>query len=295
MKFLIIGASGFVGSYLLTYIGERGYEVIGTQSASKKPGLTTFDLLKHRIAECIKPSFFDTGKPVFAVICAAFNQIDQCLLRKDVAYKINVENTIRLIKDLREHGAIPVFISTSAVYDGKVGYYNEDSPHAPISEYGRHKEAVEKFLQKQAPEAFIMRLDKVVSDEPNGNHVFQGWYELIQKGQQIVCIDQLCSPTFIKDVAEAALLGCKLGLSGAYNVANPEFFTRAELAKQFANEVGKEVEVIVKPQKEFNFADNRLTNAYLDSTKFIKKTGMRFTSMREAIESFLLRKKQSAD
>jgi dTDP-4-dehydrorhamnose reductase len=290
MRFLIIGASGFIGQHILDYTRAMGYETLGTQCNSGKPGLVLFDLLKNRLEESVNPGFFKTRQKVFVVICAALSQIDRCLLEKDISYKINVKNTIRLIEDIKKYGAFPVFISTSAVYDGHLGYYNEDSPHAPICEYGRHKDEVEKFLQNEMPDAFILRLDKIVADSPFGNHLFSDWYKQIQNNQPIICIDQLFSPTSARDVAKAITKGCQLGLSGAYNVANPEFFTRVELASQFVAAVGEETEIILKRQEEFNFADPRLTKSYLDSTRFISDTGMRFTSMREIFNSFLLQR-----
>lgn len=290
MKFLIIGASGFVGSHVLNYTQAHGYEAVGTQGGSNKPGLVTYDLLKNRIEESIDPAFFETDKKVFVVICAASSQIDKCLIEKETSYKINVENTIQLINDVKRLNCVPVFLSSSCVYNGDLGYYNEKSAHDPVTEYGRHKEAVEQFLLRNVPEAFILRLDKIVSDEITGKHLFCEWYQRIHENQPIICCEQLFSPTYVKDIAESIVKGCQGMLAGAYNVANPEFFTRVELAKQFVAAVGKKTDIILKHHNEFNFADVRIKNSYLDSTKFRKETGMRFTSMGEVFNSFLLQK-----
>ena len=98
---------------------------------------------------------------------------------------------------------------------------------------------------------------------------------------------QTFSPTFVKDLAKAVVLGCQLKLKGAYNVANSEFFTRVELAKQFVSMVGKDVEIILKSQEEFNFDDPRQNKSYIDGSRFIKETQMNFTTMREVIQSYL--------
>ncbi len=290
MRFLIIGASGFVGSHVLSYTKANGHEAIGTQGESNKPGLLTFNLLKNRIEESVDPAFFETNKKVFVVICAALSQIDKCLIEKKTSYEINVENTIQLINDVKKFNCVPVFLSSSCVYSGDLGYYNEESVHDPVTEYGRHKEAVEQFLLKNVPEAFILRLDKIVSDDITGKHLFSDWYQKIKENQPVICFDQLFSPTFVGDIAESIVKGCQNMLSGAYNVANPEFFTRVELAKQFAAAVGKRADIILKPHKEFDFADVRIKNSYLDSTKFRKETGMRFTSMREVFNSYFFQK-----
>ena len=137
-----------------------GYDAVGTQSGIKHKGLVTFDLLRHRIKDCIETSFLETNEPVFGVICAAVSQIDRCHREKEMRYKVNVENTIRLIQDLDGLGIKPVFISTSWVYDGEDGYYNEECPHNPICEYGKHKAIVEGFIENNMPSALILRLEK---------------------------------------------------------------------------------------------------------------------------------------
>lgn len=287
MRFFIVGASGFIGSHVLNYFKEKDYEVIGTQNGSHKPGLVTFNLLEHQLEEKIDSKFFKTDEKVFGVICAALSQIDRCLTEKKISYKINVKHTIQLINDMKKINVSPVFLSTSCVYNGDLGYYNEESHHDPINEYGRQKEVVEQFLLNNVPDVLILRLDKIVSDDITGKHLFSDWRRKIQENQPIICFEQLFSPTFVKDIAEAIIKGCQCNLSGAYNVANPEFFTRVELAKQFMAAAGKKTDIILKPQNEFNFADRRIKNSYLDSTKFRKETGIRFTSMREVFNSFI--------
>ena len=294
MKFLVVGASGFLGQHLLAYIKKAGYEAVGTQSESRKPELLTFNLLMHRIEERVDPSFFKSDKKVFVVICAALSQMDRCLKEKELSHKINVENTIELIKDIRKLKAIPVFISTNCVYNGKDGYYNEESVHDPISEYGRHKDEVEQYLNANTPEAFILRLDKIVSDEVSGKHMFTDWYQLIEEQKPIVCFDQLMAPTYANDVGESIIRGCQLGLKGAYNVCNPEFFSRVELAKQFMLALGEKVDILLKTHEELKFVDSRIQNSYMDSTKFIKKTGIRFTSMSELMNSYIQKKAAEA-
>ena len=288
MRFLIVGASGFIGGHLLDYCRSIGYEAVGTRNRTVAEGMLSFSLLEDRLLDAVPHSFFKTSRKVFVVVCAALSQIDRCRLEQATSYEINVTRTILLLKDIRSIGAVPVFISTSALYDGKLGYYNEEAPVSPICEYGRQKAEVERFIQENIPEAFVLRLDKIVGDEPSGNHLFMDWYNRIRKNEPIVCIDQLFSPTSVKDMAKAIVTGCRLRLSGAYNVANQEFFTRVELARQFLAAMGASAEIQLKPHEAFHFADPRLKRSYLDGSRFIRETGMTFTSMRSLFNSFLV-------
>ena len=166
MKFLVIGASGFVGRNLLAHFHAQGFAAIGTQAHSREKGLATFDLLRHRITDSIDPSFFQGPEPVNAVISAVISDMDLCLTDRIMAHAVNVEKTIQLINELANLNARITFLSTCFVFDGKTGYYNEASPVSPANEYGRHKAEVEDYLRSHAPGAFVPRMDKIVRDNP---------------------------------------------------------------------------------------------------------------------------------
>lgn len=287
MKFLIVGASGFVGRNILAYVRSLGIEALGTQSSQRESGLVKFDLLQDRICDCVKPSFFEENPPVFVVVCAVVSDMDLCLLERETSYRINVQNTIRLIEDVRGLNAKPIFLSSCFVFDGKIGYYMEEHPLSPANEYGRHKVEVENHLRACVPEALVARLDKIVGDNPYEHQLLAHWHQRILENQPIVCIrGSLLSPTYVLDVAKGIVIACQTGLSGVYHVSNSEFFYREELARQFCYALGREPNVITKPLEEFHFPDNRALNSYLDGGRFARQTGMRFTTMREVFEKF---------
>ena len=288
MKLIVVGASGFVGGHLLRHARDREHETVGTQCRAARPDLIDFDLLEDRIGDCVDPSLKQASEPVFGVICAVVSRIDYCRRHPELSYQVNVEKTTLLINDLLALGVKPVFLSTSFVFDGIDGYYTESDPRNPISEYGRHKEEVERYLQEDVPGALILRLDKVVGDSPDENHLFSEWYRWSLNGSPITCIsDQFLSPTSVDDIASAVLLACEAELTGVYHVANRGVFARDELARQFFRELGRDAEIVCKTHEELNLLDRRPLRSYLDSTKFVKATGMQFTSMREVFQSFV--------
>ncbi|HUI07372.1 MAG TPA: sugar nucleotide-binding protein [Verrucomicrobiae bacterium] len=290
MRFLIIGASGFVGRHVLQHCQAAGYPVIGTETTTRHPGLVKFDLQQDRIADCLTPSFLAAGGPAFAVICAGVNQLDRCKSERELSRYVNVVNTIQLLWDLDLLGVTPVFFSSGFVFDGSTGNYAEDAAPCPINEYGRQKVTVEKLIREKMPRGLVIRLDKVIGDDPTESHLFTEWHAAAAERRSVVCIQgQVFSPTLVSDVARAILLGCARGLSGVYNVANPEFFSRADLAREFLRMLGGQVEVIERPQETLGFSDLRPLKTYLDPSKFSAATGLRFTPVREAIQNFLTR------
>jgi len=285
----VIGASGFVGRHILAAAGAAGYDAVGTRANSGAGHLIHFDLLRHRIEDCLGLEAGAGGGhgSVCAVICACISQIDRCYQDRSVSRAVNVEKTILMISDLIRHGIKPVFLSSSFVHDGRLGYYTEDQPCLPICEYGRHKAEVEKYLIRSGSRALVFRLDKVIGDNPDEPHLFTQWQACSEQEKPIQCIEgQLFSPTHVKDVARAVIMGCRQDLEGIYNLANTEYFTRMELAAQFVYMMGYSLEISANTQDELNFKDHRPLKTYLDASRIIQETDIRFTSMRKTISEF---------
>jgi dTDP-4-dehydrorhamnose reductase len=287
MKFLIIGASGFIGANVLAHVRSLGFEAVGTQSRPRQEGLVTFNLLHDRIVDCVGKPFFGRGDRVCVVICAVVSNMDQCLLDRENSHRVNVKQTIQLIQDVRGFDAKVIFLSSCFAFDGTRGYYNEEHPVSPVNEYARHKVEVEQYLQQNVPDAFIARLEKIVGDNPNERQMFAQWHQLLLAGEPIVCIEgSLLSPTYVGDVAQAFVLAGDLNLAGVYHVSNSEFFYRDELARQFCYAMGRTPNAVTRPLQEFNFPDKRALKSYLDGSRFIQATGLRFTPMCQVFRAF---------
>lgn len=287
---LVVGASGFVGGHALRHLRGLGWPVVGTRMRGRNDGLQAFDIVRDRLADRVDELMGAAGRPTHVVNCAAMAQPDRCFLDRELSYQINVVGTVRLIEDAFAMGARPICMTSGFAYDGVSGYYADDEPHAPINEYGRHKAEVEEYCAAHHPDTLHFRLDKVIGDDPAEPQMFTEWYQWYLQGKPIVCIaNQLFSPTNVRDVARAIQAGCELGLTGVYNIANPEYFTREELARQFFRILGKKARIVCKTQEELKFIDLRPERTYLDSTRFQKAANFRFTSVRESILAFMHR------
>ncbi len=290
MKFVIVGASGFVGRRTMAPLSAAGCAVVGTHASTSNDRLVRFDLTTERLADALPTGFFDTGGPVCVAVFSAISQLDRCRRESELSRRVNVEKTIPLLEEIAALGAWPVFISSSYVFDGRDGGYREANRPAPINEYGRQKLEVEEFLSAHLPQALVLRLDKMVGDDPADGHLFSEWHRCLRAQLPITCIaDQILSPTLADDVGRALILAAEHHLRGVYHLANPEAWDRAELAREFVRAAGSDVPVVARPMEEFGFDDPRPLKSYLDGSRFIDTTGMRFTPMKEAIETFLSR------
>lgn len=290
MKFLIVGASGFIGRHLLAQVRQRGWSVVGTQSRARQPDLVRFDLDADRIVPAVGAGFFAGPEPVHAVICAAVDNMDWCFRERETSRRLYVDRIVRLIDDLREVGARPIFLSTCFLFDGAVGHYSESDPIAPVNEYARQKHAVEQHLAATTPDSWTLRLDKVVGDDPAEETLFTQWYRRLRDGQPVVCLaESVLSPTYVGDVARAILLAAERRLTGLHHVANPEQFLRRDLALAFAIALSLPANIVERPLAEFRFEDARALKSSLDGSRFAALTGFRATPMRDVFAEFARR------
>lgn len=288
MKLLVVGGSGFLGRYVLAEAVRQGFITLGTTTnPTPRPGFVRFNLSEDRpITAAVPPGFFD-GNPVWVVVCSCTTPMDRCRTDWDYAYRVNVTNTVRLIDEVCGLGGRVVFISTSYVFDGSMGYYPEDWPHSPTSAYGEHKSIVDRHVSTAHPDSLVVRLDKIVGADPAERHPFTEWWELAGSGKPVVCIEnQVMSPTLVDDLARGIVTASRAGLRGVYHLTGPEFFPREHLARHFLRAVGLPGKVVARPMREFGFADPRPLNTYLDSSRFGAATGLRFTPMSAVMGRF---------
>ncbi len=284
MRILIIGASGFIGRSVLRYAKRAGHITVGTMYSTRGGDMVRFDMTHDDIRDAIPPDFL-SANDTCAVICSAVTKIDECWKDKGRSYEINVNGTIRTLDKLNALGVKTVFLSSEAVFDGTRGYYDETIPTSPLNEYGRQKVEVEEHILSRVHRGLVIRLSMIVGDSPKDAHLFAVWLERVRRHDPIICIaGQIFSPTFVEDVAQGIVTALERKLEGLFHLANPEFFLRDELARQFVCAVGADADIVVKPLEEFTFPEKRALKTYLDGTRFAKATGMRFTSMREVLD-----------
>ena len=96
MKFIVFGASGFVGRHIFNYMRSQGYPVLGTQSTKEFPDLIKFNILENSIEESIPRAFLKETEPTFAVICMKIEPMDFYSLQKELSRFLEVERTSQI-------------------------------------------------------------------------------------------------------------------------------------------------------------------------------------------------------
>jgi nucleoside-diphosphate-sugar epimerase len=179
MKVLVIGNSGFIGSFLTDSLAKAGHQVVGMdiQEPNTKENLSEFIL-----GDILEPEeIMRAAKGADAIIHLAAKHHDFGVSR-DEFFKVNVQGVRNVLESLTQSGIKKIiFYSTVAVYDDVKSYTTEDTFTNPFTAYGESKLAAEKLLsnwvgQDQSRQAIVIR-PTVVFGPTN----YANMYNLIDK------------------------------------------------------------------------------------------------------------------
>jgi dTDP-4-dehydrorhamnose reductase len=224
-KALVLGASGFVGRAVVAALGSGG---IGAYHSRALPGGIPHDGATDTIA-----TLEQRAGCAFDRVYLLHGVTDPEACARDPAgtAAINVTGMIRLLAEALERRILPVFASSDYVHDGSRGGRTEAEPAEPNTEYGRQKLAVENWLRGQAAPWLVVRLSKVVSEEPVGNSVLGALIGPLRRGDVLrMATDQVFSPAHVGDIGRALAELPSLGARGILHVAGPQAWSRYDLA-----------------------------------------------------------------
>jgi len=277
---LIFGASGLIGRYLRARLAAAGHRVVGTCHRNHAPGLVPFDLATS------VPNELNLGDFRLAVIAGAVTKLDQCRNDPDHSHAVNVEGTQNLLRVLWDRGVFPVFLSSASVFDGVRGNYREDAPLSPPTLYGRQKAQIEKFIADAGREALILRPGKVFGLQPGEGVLFADWWAKYCRGEPIrLADDEQLSPVWVEDVARGIEVLIERECRGIYHVNPPRHLSRFAMASRFFRHLGvRDARLVRCSIDDFDFAERRPRNTYLDAAKFIRETGFVFTELEDLFD-----------
>ncbi len=262
LRAVVIGGSGQIGGWLLRRLSDRGHHGIGTYSSRAFPGLIPLDAADGKAAaELIRKE-----KPEVVFYPAGFTWVDGCERDKAKAYAANLEQPLNVGRTAAEVGARFVYFSTDYVFDGVHGPYSEDAPTHPLSVYGQAKHDAEAALADAMGDRLLtVRTCWVYGPERQGkNFAYQLIRALDQKKPMTLPSDQISSPSYGPDVANAVLLLAEAGASGLINVVGPEVVDRIQFARAIARAFGLDESLITgKPTAEIGQGAPRPLNSGL--------------------------------
>lgn len=194
MNILLLGKSGMLGSLMLKLLaGDKDFEVF---AYDHHLDITDTDALVKVFSEV---------KPSFVLNCAAYTAVDDCEKNAESAMKVNALAVCEIAKLCKIHNSILIHFSTDYVFDGEnpTGYKEDDTPN-PLNVYGKSKLEGEKLIIANMEKYYIVRTSWLFG--PNGKNFVDTIIEFGKTKPVVdVVYDQIGSPTYTKDLAEAVI------------------------------------------------------------------------------------------
>ena len=202
MNVLVTGSNGQLGTELRRLALDSPHHFIFTDINSL-PGVETvyLDISDRASIDNIAES----EKVDIIVNCAAYTDVERAESEIDMAMLLNHQAVENLAGAAASRDAALIHISTDYVFSGEGNLpIREDAVPAPKGVYGSTKLAGEKAIQKSACRSVIVRTSWLYS--PYGRNFVKTMRRLMQESGQIrVVYDQVGSPTYAADLADALM------------------------------------------------------------------------------------------
>lgn len=238
---LVVGASGQVGSHLLSALQNLGEQCLGTYHRRSRPGLIPLDL-EH--SDDLK-ALLAAEMPSVVWMPAALPDVDLCEREPELSHRINVGAVSTLAEASRQIGARFVFYSTDYVFDGTHGPYFEGDAAHPLQVYGRHKLEAETWLLEHLKEVLIIRTAWVYSQEANPRNFIYRIEQQLQSGNMVkAATDQVSTPTEAQDLAKRSIQAVREGMTQILHVVGPNRLSRYDWTVALAQQFGYSLEVV---------------------------------------------------
>jgi dTDP-4-dehydrorhamnose reductase len=226
MRVVITGAKGQLGHDLVPACRRLG-EVVGLD-------LPEWNLTRPESLEQLAAL-----QPDWVIHAAAATDVDRCEREPAWAMAINAEGTSRVAEACRRTGSGLVYLSTDYVFDGTKGTpYLEEDPPAPRSVYGRSKLEGERIVRETAPRWVIARTAWLYG--AHGKNFVKAILQKACGGEPLAVVnDQVGSPTYAADLAEALVRALERRLGGIFHVTNGGSCSWFEFTQEILRQSGR--------------------------------------------------------
>ena len=297
MRVLIIGASGFIGKYLVRRLKETTIcEIVGTFFSSAPQDELCFWHQVELTDTSGLEQVFRLARPDVVVHLAAVADVNTVERHPERATAVNVGGTSSITRLCVQHQAKLVFVSTEYVFDGERGPYLEDDTPQPNTHYGQTKWEAEQLVSRISTPWSILRTSLVYGWPPSGHRNYVPvLIDRLQKGSPFNSpTDVYRTPIYAEHLVDGILELVAGNYSGTHHVAGPEVVSMYQFAIAIAEEFHLDTNLIVATLETLGISGgpevlaNNETHARpdsrgLDCTRTMKLLGLRQLNLAQGL------------
>ena len=263
-KYLVTGGAGFIGCAIIEKLQKQGHEifVIDNLSFGKKEFIDinddhffNADILDRKEMDRI----FNKIQPETVIHLAAVHFIPYCNQYPYEASNININGTINILENCRNHKVKKVFFaSTAAVYPIYDEAVSEKHEVAPLDIYGISKLTGEhlcnEFHLMTGTPTIICRFFNAFGPNETNPHLIPEIQQQVNDGLRTIKLGNLTPKRdFIhtSDMANAVhvlLNTIKSGID-TFNLGRGIEYSVTDIVASFSREIGEEITIEVEPSR----------------------------------------------
>jgi dTDP-4-dehydrorhamnose reductase len=233
VKLLVTGAGGMLGRDVTRAAHGRGHEVIALARAA-------LDITEPKAVD----ESLTRYEPDAVVNCAAWTDVDGAEADEHGATWVNNHGAALVAGCAAAIGAKVIHPSTDYVFDGsgRKPYLESDVP-APISAYGRSKQAGETAVAVANPHHFVVRSSWLFGTG-GGNFVETMLRLAGEQSEVLVVSDQVGSPTYTAHLAHGLVTLAEGDQYGIHHIAGGGSCSWYDFAQEIFDQEGIECRVM---------------------------------------------------
>lgn len=284
--YVVIGASGFLGSYIIKNILEMSSEKI--LAVCQSPVVNRTERVKWIsgnisdpfFVERLSKEYLNTNDRCRIVYLAAYHHPDLVEKHPQLAWDINITSLSRFINSV-DHFDKFFYPSSDSVYgESKNGYrFRETDPLDPINRYGHHKCAAESIVTEYGYNVVRYPFLIAPSLAPGKMHFYDTIVSTLQAGQPIDMFKDSFRSALDFDTAARLtiqLMECD-SIPQRLNVCGDEDLSKYDIGLRIADKLGVSRD-LVRPISVENaegiFEAKRASSTLMDNALLKKTLGL---------------------
>jgi dTDP-4-dehydrorhamnose reductase len=281
MRTIVFGAKGQLGRDLCERFRREG-EVL----AADLPEVDIADL------DAVE-RFVRDARPDLVVNAAAYTDVEAAEDNPAAAFQVNETGAGNIGRASCRAGAPVVYYSTDFVFDGaKSAPYMPDDTPAPLCVYAESKLAGEAATRAANERHCIIRTAWLYG--PGGNNFVEKILRAAQARPSLTVVeDEIGSPTYTLDLAEATATLASVGGSGTFHVVNGGSCSRYEFARKIVELGGLDTPVTPCSAGAFSMKATRPLYSVLSNDKYETLTGKPMRGWQDALAGYMQRRRQN--